>query len=71
VPCQRALRILEKSSHPDYPALIEALMNYALVFQKTKRKAEAELLQTRAMVYRAKFQENQAKNQTAFSVNQP
>jgi tetratricopeptide (TPR) repeat protein len=71
VPCQRALHILEKASQPDYTALIEVLMNYALVLEKTKRKADAELLQTRAMVYRAKLQENRAKNQTAFSANRP
>jgi hypothetical protein len=66
-PCKQALGILEKSSPPDYPALIEALVNYARVLGKTKRKAEAELLETRAMVYRAKLQEKKGKNQTEIS----
>jgi len=70
-PCKRALGILEKSSPPDYPELIQALVNYAWVLEKTKRKAEAELLETRAMVYRAKVQANKRKNQAEFSAQQP
>jgi len=70
-PCQRALGILEKSSPRDYPALIGALTQYAWVLQKTKRKAEAELLETRAMVYRAKLKENKTRNQAVFSAGQP
>ena len=70
-PCKRALGILERSSPRDYPALIEALVNYAWVLEKTKRKAEAELLETRAMVYRAKLQENKSKNQVEFSAQRP
>jgi len=50
-----SVSILEKSSPPNYRALIQALTNYAVVLEKTKRKAEAELLETRAMVYRAKL----------------
>jgi hypothetical protein len=46
------------------------LENYAFLLQKTKRKAEAELLETRAMVYRAKLQENKGKNQAEFSTQQ-
>jgi tetratricopeptide (TPR) repeat protein len=59
--CQRALSILENISPPGYPTLIDALKTYALVLIRTKRKEEAELLQTRAMVYRAKFE--RSKNQ--------
>jgi tetratricopeptide (TPR) repeat protein len=70
-PYKRALGILEKSSPPDYRALIEALANYAWVLEKTKRKAEAELLETRAMVYRAKLKENKGKNQAELSAQRP
>jgi len=70
-PCKRALGILEKASPPDYPVLIEALENYARVLEKTKRKAEAELLETRAMVYRAKLQENKVRNQPGLSAQLP
>jgi tetratricopeptide (TPR) repeat protein len=63
-PCRRSLEILEKTSPRDYPALIDALKNYAWLLEKTKRKAEAELLETRAMVYRAKLHESQPRNQT-------
>jgi tetratricopeptide (TPR) repeat protein len=70
-PCKRALSILEKSSPPDYSALIEALRNYAWLLEKTKRKAEAELLETRAMVYSAKLQQNKGKEQTEFSAQWP
>jgi len=41
--------------------VIDALENYALVLKKTKRKAQAELLETRAMVYRAKLKEHRRK----------
>jgi hypothetical protein len=61
--CQRALSILEKTSPPDYPNLIDALNTYALLLLKTKRKAEAELVQTRIMVYRARW-ENRSKKST-------
>jgi hypothetical protein len=44
------------------------LQNYAWLLEKTKRKAEAELLETRAMVYRAKLQANQTRNQAEFFV---
>jgi len=70
-PCKRALGILEKSLPPDYPALIEALTHYAWVLEKTKRKPEAELLETRAMVYRAKLRENKGRNQAGLSTQQP
>jgi tetratricopeptide (TPR) repeat protein len=70
-PCKRALSILEKSSPPNYPKLIQALMEYALVLEKTKRKAEAELLETRAMVYRAKLKESKTRNQAGFSAQRP
>jgi hypothetical protein len=46
-------------------------VNYARVLEKTKRKAEAELLETRTMVYRAKLQENKGKNQTEISALRP
>jgi tetratricopeptide (TPR) repeat protein len=61
-PCQRALSILEKTSPLDYPALVDALDNYAWLLRKTNRKAAAELLETRAMVYRAKLRQNKKKN---------
>jgi tetratricopeptide (TPR) repeat protein len=70
-PCKRALGILEKSYPLDYAALIEALTHYAWVLEKTKRKAEAELLETRAMVYRAKLREDKGRNQAGFSTQQP
>jgi tetratricopeptide (TPR) repeat protein len=66
-PCKRSLDILEKSSPPDYPALIDALKNYACLLERTKRKAQAELLETRAMVYLAKLRENKTKHQTEIS----
>jgi tetratricopeptide (TPR) repeat protein len=62
--CQRALAILEKSSPPDYPALIQTLRIYARVLQKTKREAEADLLETKAMVFAAKMK-NKSKNDIA------
>jgi hypothetical protein len=46
-------------------------MHYAWVLEKTKRKAEAELLETRAMVYRAKLRENKGRNQAGLSTQQP
>jgi hypothetical protein len=52
---QRSLAILEDSSPPNYPVLIEVLDSYALLLIKTERKAEAELVGTRVMVYRAKL----------------
>jgi hypothetical protein len=58
-PCLRALAILQKVSPPDYPALIEVLRNYAYLLRKTNRNAQAELLETRAMVYSAKYQVQQ------------
>ena len=69
-PSRRALSILEKSSPPNYTALIQALTNYAVVLEKTKRKAEAELLQTRAMVYRAKLKESKTKSEAVLSAGQ-
>jgi tetratricopeptide (TPR) repeat protein len=59
--CQRAVNILEKSSPPDYPALIGAMRIYVLLLNKTKRQAQAELLETKAMVYAAKMK-NKSKN---------
>ena len=70
-PSQRALSILEKSSPPNYTALIQALTNYAVVLEKTKRKAEAELLETRAMVYRAKLKNSKSKGEAVLSAKQP
>ena len=52
--CQRALGILEKPSPSDYPRLVEALRVYAYLLEKTNRHAQAELLETKAMVYTAK-----------------
>jgi len=34
---------LEKSSPPDYPALIDAAKVYAILLSKTQRQAQAEL----------------------------
>jgi len=60
--CQHALKILEKTSLPDYSSLVAALSTYASLLSKTNRKAEAELLEARAMTYSAKFHErNNAK----------
>jgi hypothetical protein len=53
--CQRALGILEEALPPDYPALIDAMKVYVLLLSKTQRKAQAELLETKAMVYSAKM----------------
>jgi hypothetical protein len=76
--CQRALGILEKSSPPDYASiiyamkvyavvlaktLIYAMKVYAVVLAKTQRQAQAELLETKAMVYAAKMK-NKSKNDT-------
>jgi len=55
--CQRALGMLEKSSPPDYPGLIDAAKVYAMLLSKTKRQAQAELLETKAMVYAAKMKD--------------
>jgi hypothetical protein len=41
--------------------VIDALENYAFLLEKTKRKAQAEPLETRAMVYRAKLKEHKSK----------
>jgi tetratricopeptide (TPR) repeat protein len=60
--CQRALDILEKSSPPDYPELINALRVYVLLLSKTQRQSQAELLETKAMVYSAKMK-NRSKNE--------
>ena len=57
--CLRAIIILESSSPRNYQDLIDALDNYSWLLEKTKRHAQAELVQTRIMVYRAKFQESQ------------
>jgi tetratricopeptide (TPR) repeat protein len=67
-PCERSLEILEKTSPPDYPALIDALGSYAFLLEKTKRKAQAELLETRAMVYRAKLNEHKTKDELKLAV---
>jgi tetratricopeptide (TPR) repeat protein len=61
--CQRALGILEKSSPPDYASLVYAMKVYAVVLAKTQRQAQAELLETKAMVYAAKMK-NKSKNDT-------
>jgi hypothetical protein len=47
------------------------LTNYAVVLEKTKRKAEAELLETRAMVYRAKLKNSKSKGEAVLSAKQP
>jgi hypothetical protein len=60
--CQRALGILERSSPPDYPALIFAAKVYVLLLSKTQRQAQAELLESKAMVYAAKMK-NKSKNE--------
>jgi tetratricopeptide (TPR) repeat protein len=61
--CQRALALLEKSSPPDYPVLIYAMEVYAALLTKTQRQAQAELLETKAMVYAAKMKDK-SKNDT-------
>jgi hypothetical protein len=48
----------------DYPTLIEALHNYAFLLSKSGRKAEAELIATRAMVYEAKYKAMIRENRT-------
>jgi hypothetical protein len=62
-PSKRALSVLERSSPPNYPELIQVLTDYAAVLEKTGRKAEAELPETRVMVYRAKLRESNIKSQ--------
>jgi len=59
--CRRALGMLEKSSPPDYPALIDAAKVYAILLSKTQRQAQAELFETKAMVYAAKMK-NKSRN---------
>jgi hypothetical protein len=61
--CQRALGMLEKSSPQDYQALIYAMKVYAVLLTKTQRQAQAELLETKAMVYAARLK-NKSKNET-------
>jgi hypothetical protein len=56
--CSHALAILEKVSPHDYASLIQTLNTYTLLLVKTNRKTEAELFETRAMVYKAKLLEN-------------
>jgi hypothetical protein len=51
----------------DYLVLIDALKTYAWMLEKTRRKAEAELLETPAMVYLAKLRANKTRNQTEIS----
>jgi hypothetical protein len=67
-PCQQSLDILEKTSPPDYSALIDSLSAYAFLLEKTKRKAKAELLETRVMVYRAKLNEHKTKDELKLAV---
>jgi hypothetical protein len=55
--CQYALSILGKTLPHDYPALIKVLNIYATLLVKTDRKAQAELVETRAMTYQAEFRE--------------
>jgi tetratricopeptide (TPR) repeat protein len=64
--CKRALGILEKSSPPDYTHLVIALAAYARVLRNTNRIAQAEILETRAMVYKAKLK---SKPQPALGLN--
>jgi tetratricopeptide (TPR) repeat protein len=45
---RRALEIREKSLGPNHPDLAQTLNGYAALLKKTKRKAEAEALLTRA-----------------------
>jgi len=45
----------------DYPALIDAAKVYAILLSKTQRQAQAELFETKAMVYAAKMK-NKSRN---------
>jgi tetratricopeptide (TPR) repeat protein len=54
--CERALGILEKVAPPDYADLVITLAAYARMLRKTNRIAQAEIFETRAMVYKAKLQ---------------
>jgi hypothetical protein len=54
---KRSLAILEGSSSPNYPMLIESLKSYALILCKTGRSIEAEPFETRAMIYEARYKE--------------
>jgi tetratricopeptide (TPR) repeat protein len=56
---QRSLAILEASSPKDYQTLIRVLDSYAFLLIRTGRRAQAEPIQTRAMVYRADLRETQ------------
>jgi hypothetical protein len=51
------LSIVGKTLPHDYPALIKVLNIYATLLVKTDRKAQAELVETRAMTYQAEFRE--------------
>jgi tetratricopeptide (TPR) repeat protein len=53
----RSLTLLESASPRDYRSLITTMNNYAWLLEKTKRKAQADLIQARIMVYRARLQE--------------
>jgi hypothetical protein len=44
-------------SPPDYATLIDTVKIYAVLLTKTQRKAQAELLETKAMVYAAKMKD--------------
>jgi len=58
--CLRAISLLEKYSPKPYLALVDALNIYGGLLDRTNRRPQAELLETRAMVYRAKFNETKA-----------
>jgi tetratricopeptide (TPR) repeat protein len=50
----RALAISENRLGPDHLSLADLLQSYALLLRKTKRKAEASILEARAKVIIAK-----------------
>ena len=55
--CLQALDVLDNPASRDYPFLIATLNIYVHLLLKTGRKAQAEPLETRAMVYSARFKE--------------
>jgi tetratricopeptide (TPR) repeat protein len=68
--CQRAIGILEQSTPPNYEELALALRTYAQLLHNTRRQAQAELTETRAMVYAAKAK-NKPSTDIAFAAPDP
>jgi tetratricopeptide (TPR) repeat protein len=51
---QRALAIFEKALGPEHPNVVTVLENYALCLRAIHRSQEADLLESRAKMIRAK-----------------